>query len=241
MTHLYRFHVPPETGRDATLALPAQEAHHALHVVRVRAGDPVVLFDGRGRELHGTVCRTTRHEVYVAIEDERRCPQPRTALTLLQARPNRDKSLETIVRRGTELGVTRFCVYRADHGARPSCLSPKWLRVAIEACKQCGRAWLPEFDVAPDLRAALEGAPETRLIATNHRDPVPLKEALAAAPRAVAVVVGPEGDFSAAELEWAHDLNGVPISLGGATYRTEVAATLAVALVQYELGELGPR
>jgi 16S rRNA (uracil1498-N3)-methyltransferase len=241
MTHLHRFYVPPETVGDSEIALPVDEAHHALHVVRVRVGDPVGLFDGCGCEVRGVVVRTTRHEVYVAPEETRRHAAPRTRLFLLQAYLNRERSVEDLIRRGTELGVTAFRFFSGEHSERAPRLNDKWRRTAIETCKQCGRAWLPEFEAVADLRAALDGPFDALLVATSEAPPVPLRQALDRKPNAVGLLVGPEGGFSTGELDLARKHGAVPVSLGPATYRSETAASLAAALILYELGELGAR
>jgi len=239
MPHVHRFYVPQESVSAAEIALPLEESHHALHVVRVQQGERVVLFDGEGTELDGEVSRATRREVFVAVRKTRRIPEPATGLTLLQAWLHQERSIEYLIRRCTELGVTRFRFFRGGHSERAPRLTPKLTRVAIEACKQCGRAWLPSFEVAPDLRAAIEGIEGGLLILTQHLDPVPLRQAVQA--REATVIIGPEGDFTPEELGAAERRGAVPISLGGATYRAEVAATLAATLILYELGEVGPR
>jgi 16S rRNA (uracil1498-N3)-methyltransferase len=220
----------------ATLAGP--EAHHALHVVRVQHEDPVILFDGMGRELKGRIADRTRHEVTVEVDEARNVQPELRALTLLQASLLRDKSIEELIRRCTEIGVGHFVFYPSERSERPPKLSDKWRRWAIESCKQCGCLWLPEFAIAPDLGTALEGSWSALLVATGDREPVPLREAVEG--DTVGLAIGPEGDFTSEELDVAKAHNARPISLGPATFRSEVAATVACALVRYELGCLGP-
>ena len=239
MPHVYRFHIPPDSDANCEIALPTEEAHHALHVVRARPGDRVVLFDGHGREIHGAISRTTHRDVYVAPEEECRAPEPLVRLTLVQAWLLREKSIEYVIQHGTEIGVSHFRFFRARHSEKAPRENPKWVRHAIEACKQCGRAWLPTFDIAPDLEDAIQETQGPLLIATQHLPPVPLREALRGSPSEAALLVGPEGDFASEEIDCAQGCGAVPISLGSATYRSEVAATLAAALIQYELGALG--
>ncbi|MBN2308574.1 MAG: 16S rRNA (uracil(1498)-N(3))-methyltransferase, partial [Candidatus Hydrogenedentes bacterium] len=110
MPHVHRFfigpgHAPaPADGVGAGLVeLPPQEAHHALHVVRIRPDDAVVLFDGCGRELAGRVAEADRRRVSVAVESERQIPPPALRLTLVQAGLHREKSVEELIRRGSEV------------------------------------------------------------------------------------------------------------------------------------------
>ena len=240
MPHLHRFHVSSEELKSDTVRLPAHEAHHALRVARVRVGDTVVLFDGEGREAVGIVLPAERKEVSVSVETRREKPKPARQLTLAQAWLNREKSLEPIISRGTELGVVRFVFFKAEHSERAPRLNEKWDRLAVESCKQSGRLWLPEFELADDLRGVLAAAAGRVLIATKDGEATPLKEAIGNDGDLI-VVIGPEGDFSGAELRTALEAGAVQISLGDYTLRSEVAATLAISLIQYELGELSPQ
>ncbi len=238
MAHVFRFHILPETPFAESLALPPEEAHHALHVVRVATGDRVTLFDGHGREIDATVAQVSHREVIVDCGEERRIEKPAVRVSIMQAWLLREKSVESVIRRGTELGVARFCFFRARHSEKTPRLNPKWERLAIETCKQCGRAWLPTFEVVSDLRCAFEAAEGVSLFATSDIPPRPLRDALHG--EAASVFAGPEGDWSPEETREAQDRGVVPISLGPAVYRSEVASTLAAALVLYEWGQLGP-
>lgn len=237
MPHLHRFFVAPETDASGEVSLESREAHHALHVVRVKTGDPVILFDGRGRELVGTVSKATRRDVTVAVSEERLTPAPAKRLTLVQGWLHRERSVDDLVRRCTEVGVSKFRFFRATRSERSPKVTEKLERAAIEACKQCGRLWLPEFDTADDLENALEDAGGRILVATKGPEPQPLETAVQGDD--IALVVGPEGDLTPDELETIQALGGIPISLGPTTFRSEAAATVASALILYEWGLLG--
>jgi 16S rRNA (uracil1498-N3)-methyltransferase len=239
MPHVHRFHVPPDTPGTGEVPLPQAEAHHALHVVRVSPGDAVILFDGAGRELTGHVARTSRRDVTVSVDAERHGPRPEARLTLVQAWLHREKAVDTLIRRGTEVGVSAFLFFQAERSERGPKPSDRWVRAAVEVCKQCGRLWLPEFSVARGLAGALQDAPAPLLMATQHAEPVPLRKAVQGDD--IALLVGPEGDFTEDELELARAAGARPISLGAATYRSEAAAVLAASLILYERGALGPR
>lgn len=156
---------------------------------------------------------------------------------MAQAWLNREKSLEDLIRRGTEIGIARFHFFQAEHSERPPRRQAKWERLAIESCKQCGRLWLPEFDVSKCLATVLDDVEALRLITMKDGQATPLRELLAGA-KNVTLIVGPEGDFSEKELDFAAEKGALPLSLGPVTFRSEVAATLAGSLVLYELGEL---
>jgi 16S rRNA (uracil1498-N3)-methyltransferase len=234
MSHVHRFHIPAEALADGQVVLREAEAHHALHVVRVRKGEEIALFDGQGRELTGQVSAMDRREVVADITGERNEPRPEVELILLQAWLHRDKAVEELIKRATEIGVARFRFFRSERSERPLKQNDKWRRWAVEACKQCGRLWLPEFEIAKDLSNALDGAPDKVLLASMDLEPVPIREAVRGQ-RSLGLLIGPEGDFSDAEIEAAQSYGATPISLGRVTFRAEVAAFLASALVLYEL------
>ena len=242
MSHCYRFYVPPEGFSGGDIALPPEEAHHALHVVRVKPEDVVSLFDGSGREVEGVVIQATKREVIVAPRVERLSPKPSVQLTLLQAWLLRERSVEYVIQHGTEVGIARFCFFRARHSEKMPKADEKslekWRRIAIETCKQCGRLWLPDFAAETSFADALETAKGRLLIATQDAVPTVLRDAVAGQTE-LALAIGPEGDFAAEEVALARDRGAMPIGLGDATYRSEVAATLASALVLYECGQLG--
>jgi 16S rRNA (uracil1498-N3)-methyltransferase len=238
MPHLHRIYIPPGTPGTGRIVVGGDEAHHAMHVVRVRPGDAVALFDGCGREISGEVSAVEKREVAIQALEERVLPLPARRLTLLQGWLHRDKALDFIVQHGTELGVARFVFFRASRSERKPSQSEKWSRAAIEACKQCGRLWLPEFALAEGLEEAVRDAGAPVLLATKDLHAAPLRTALGGG--SVALMVGPEGDFTDEEVAVALECGVTPVSFGAATYRSEMAAIAGAALIQYELGELGP-
>lgn len=234
MPHTYRFHVPPENMTGPVIALPDIEAHHAAHVVRVKPGDAVEIFDGQGRECTGAIESVNRREVRVTVQNDRHVPPPSIRVTLFQSWLLREKSVEFLIQHGAEIGISRFVFFRAGHSEKTPRLNDKWNRIAIEACKQCGRSWLPTFAAYPDLATALAAEPMPLIIATPHRVPVPLRQAVQHPE--TGVIIGPEGDFTDDEIELAMAHGASTISLGAATYRSEVAAIVAATLALYELG-----
>ncbi len=238
MPHVHRFHLPELDFEAREAILDGEEARHALKVVRLRAGEPVVLFDGRGGESRGRVARLSRDHVAIEVVENRRVERASRRVTLLQAWLKRDKSIEEIIRQGTALGVSHFEFFRADRSERIPLEDDKWRRIAVETCKQCGRLWLPDFTVRTDLREVLRSRFDSLLIADMEGPGVPLARAVGEGH--VAVLIGPEGDLSREEWTLARAHGAQSISLGTTIFRSEVAAVVACTLILYEIGVLGP-
>src|ERR1700677_2864988 len=104
---MHRFYLPPEQCRDSLLRLEDREAHHALHVLRIRRGEYVVVLDGAGTELLCEVREADRRHLELAVVEKTTAPPPSSQIILLQAIP-RGKIIESIIQKATELGVARI-------------------------------------------------------------------------------------------------------------------------------------
>jgi 16S rRNA (uracil1498-N3)-methyltransferase len=150
---MHRFYLPPERCAGAALRLDGREAHHALHVLRLKRGELVAVLDGVGNEFLCAVENSSRQAVTLSVSLKNFTSPPPCSITLLQAVP-RGKIIESIIQKAVELGVRRIVplltervvTHLEDEDAGNK--RDKWRQVAIEAIKQCGAAWLPEV-VAP--------------------------------------------------------------------------------------------
>jgi 16S rRNA (uracil1498-N3)-methyltransferase len=246
---MHRFYLPPSAVRDDLLRLSDAEAHHAIHVVRVRLGERVVVMDGVGHELLCEVTGTGRHQVDLAVRQRVELPRLPFRLTLLQA-ITKAKSMDLIIQKATELGAARVVPIVSERSvARPDPDHPtrkveQWRAVAIEAIKQCGAPWLPELDapVPPAAFVAARPPCAVMLLASLQPGARHPRECLRAAreqgqmpPNDVAVWVGPEGDFTPAELQTIQSAGAQPIRLGPLVLRSETAALYCLAFLSYEL------
>lgn len=246
---MHRFFLPAAECGNVELQLTEREAHHALHVLRVRPGDRVTVLDGEGRELHCEVVAVTRHAVRLKVVRTEFAPAPLCKTTLLQAIP-KGKLFEFIVQKATELGTIRIVplltervVTHLDEKDGVHKVE-KWRQVAIEASKQCGALWLPQIEppVTPAQFLARQEPIELPLLASllgERRHPRKCFEEFHAThgriPGSAAVWIGPEGDFTLAETELILTSGAMPITLGPQVLRTETAALYCLSVVQYEL------
>src|SRR5438093_382918 len=181
--------------------LSAEEAHHCLHVLRLKVGDTLNVFDGRGREAQ---CRVGEAGKLTILQQSTTPPLP-CRITLAQAIPK--KNMELIVQKATELGVTAIVPLISERTQkRPDTAPARWREIALEACKQSGNNWLPDIQAPQPARAFLEspGRFDLKLIASLQPDSKPLKVILRnVRPASVLILIGPEGDFTPAELATA--------------------------------------
>lgn len=237
-----RFLLPPASW-DSTPALTGDEARHLSQVLRVKRGECVTVFDGCGRRATAEVLEVGRDHVALALSELVQQAPPRPAITLAQAIP-KGKNMDLIVQKAVELGVaaiqpliTRNTVVQPGDGK-----ASKWIRTALEACKQCGLDTLPAVAEPLPFDAWLAGvaAPATdlHLIASLAPGALSLRDTLRenAPPAAVTLLVGPEGDFSEAETAAAIARGFLPVTLGPIVLRVETAALAALAALRYEYG-----
>jgi len=246
---MHRFYVAPDQSAAARVTLCPRETHHALHVLRVRAGESVELLDGRGHILEAQVVRTGRREVELQVCNRYRVAAPGRRLALVVAL-TKGAAFEDILQRATELGVAelhpvvaRRSVVRLEERDRPARLE-KWHWTMVDALKQCGGAWLPEVTWPEPLESwlarargwewqvygALIGARGT-LRARIHAY---RQDHGGRLPRTIAAYVGPEGDFTVEERAALEQAGVEPVSLGSRVLRSATAAMYLASVFHYE-------
>jgi 16S rRNA (uracil1498-N3)-methyltransferase len=213
--------------------LTAKEAHHATHVLRLKAGDTITVFDGNGREA---LCRFGERG-QLTILQQSDSPSLPCRITLAQAVPK--KNMDLIVQKATELGVAGIVPLISERTIkRPGGSPERWREIALEACKQSGNNWLPVIHEPQPAQKflAVPGEFELKLIASLQTDAKPLKLILRDPhPASVLILIGPEGDFTPAELEVAASTGCRPLSLGPLVLRAETAAVYALSILHHEL------
>ena len=246
---MHRFHLHPDACRGDTLTLTDVEAHHALHVLRVRLGEAVAVLDGEGGVFECAVAALDRRCVSLAVRQRRTEPRPDHQITLVQA-VTKTRSMEWIVQKGTELGLRRLVPVLTERsvpqfpGAEAARKAGRWREIAIESLKQCGTPWLPEIRNPLPLSECLSEIPHPELglvasLQTGASHPRRPLEAYRARqgclPSEIAVWIGPEGDFTEAETAAICAAGAIPITLGPLTLRAETAAVCCLAFLGYEL------
>ena len=225
--------------RAGLMELPPEEAHHAASVMRVRVGDRILLFDGRGASAPATVREVRRRLVSVETDAAGESRPPATPRLVLHVSMPKAARQHLLIEKCTELGVSAIQPLLTDRGvAKPSAgADHRWRRFAIEAAKQARQWWLPEFLAAQSLAESLDVARAGGLclIASLASAARPLGDLLldgGEPAQEVHVWIGPEGGFTPHESAMAAAAGLIEVSLGPSILRVETAAIAVCALVR---------
>ena len=248
---MHRFYISPEDWNPGALGLAGAEAHHARDVLRMRVGEKLVIFNGRGREITAEIVDLGSNEIGLRKLHEAETPPLQCRIVLGQAIP-KGKNMDLIVQKAVEIGATEIGPIISDRtivqvGSESAAQKQsKWRQIAVEAAKQCGQNWLPHVHAPRKLSelfsvVAAESF-DLQLIGSLQPGARHLKQVLAdysnehqRPPRSVLMLVGPEGDFTPAELALARRHGCQPITLGPIILRVETAAIYCLSILSYEL------
>lgn len=222
------------------VSLPDSTAHYIARVLRMQAGDALQLFDGSGQEFPGVIVEAGKKSVTVELGSGQP-GQPDSPLQVhLGQVLSRGERMDWAIQKATELGVAEItplfserCEVRLNDERAQKRLE-HWRQIAISACEQCGRSSVPlihppvtlcdwQAGVAADLKLVLH--PETRPLASHAR------------PQRLALLIGPEGGLSEAEVTAAQAAGFHAAAFGPRVLRTETAPVVALSLAQYLWGD----
>lgn len=245
----FRAFCQPPSAEPTEITLTSDESHHLVVVNRARIGDTVVAFDGRGAEWICELVGDKRTGATLKVRFKQKIKALAYEITLGQALP-KGPGMDAIVRKATEIGVARVAPLESERTQvhldeeRSDKKIEKWQTAALEAAKQCGNSFLPEVLPVQNATQFIESARgyDLKLIASLQPGAKSLKTVLAnfatangRPPKKVVWLIGPEGDFTPAEMSQAKSAGFEPITLGPLVLRCETAAVYALSVLSYEL------
>lgn len=241
------FYAPQAGSDNDIIELPKDEAHHLANVLRLKPSAIVIVVDGLGMSCRGELIEVGKSSATVRVHTRRRnFGEPAVRLTLA-AGLSAGSKFDTVVQRGTELGVKRFVPIitekskvKIEETKRARTRVTRLEKVALAAMKQCRRAYRPDIASPTAFQDYLLETDQDAVNLILHPsakgkslDETPLRPDV----KRVTVLIGPEAGFSGSEVEQAVQAGYVPVTLGSRVLRTETAGPAVCALVMQALGE----
>lgn len=245
---MYHFFVDPSVIGEGKVRITGADLNHMKNVLRMKAGEAVLISDGTGKDYNCQVEGYTEGEGILQIlsenEDSRELP---SRIWLFQGLPKSDK-MEVIIQKAVELGAagvipvaTRNAVVKLD-AKKAEAKVRRWQAIAESAAKQSKRSYIPEVGMVMSLKEAFSYIEEQNfdlcLIPYELEKGMDgIKQVLnrLAPGQQIAVFIGPEGGFDEEEIKLALEKNVIPVSLGKRILRTETAGPAILALLMMKL------
>lgn len=235
-----RFFAPPESFDNDKIILGLEETRHLRDVLRLRTGEKIQVFDGEGREFLCAVEDISKRETSLSIIEETAPAAPESDLELtLAVALLKGEKFELVVQKAVELGVTRLVplnTTRADVKLKDADKKlERWQKIALEACKQSGRAKLMRIESPVDFEKFAETADGAKVLFAERSGGSFSK---IAASKKITALVGSEGGWEDSEIEFAAARGFQIITLAGRILRAETAAIAVAAILQNNFGDL---
>ena len=234
------------TKRDLTEGLQLQleegPSRHLAGALRLQAEAEITLFNGEGGEYRSRIGSVDRKHVSVEVLEHRGLERESPLRIELGIAISRGERMDWVVQKATELGVATISPLTSERTEvklkteRAEKKYGHWQNIAISACEQCGRNGLPRINSLQTLAVWTTELAATHKFVLHHRGSVARE--LPGSANDVALLIGPEGGLSAAEIELAEQRGFIPLTLGPRVLRTETAPLAALAILQHRYGDL---
>jgi len=205
--------------------------------LRVRIGQDITLFDGCGGVAEGTVESVSKSAVAVTLSNRVQLPPPSVQIDLIQAVPKPDR-WEWVLQKAVELGATSiYPVLTERTENRATGKEERWRKILLNAAQQSEVRWLPLLKPLERFEQVMDklGSYDLVLIGSLYPGTMPLRAVSFDGKTRVALLIGPEGDFTESEVAAAIEEGAVPVSFGDQILRTETAAIFGLSVLAYEL------
>jgi 16S rRNA (uracil1498-N3)-methyltransferase len=241
---LTRVYIDEVLQAGQRLTIDGKAGNHIVRVLRLRVGDALTVFNGRGGEYSGKIDEIRRDTVQVSVlghrHEERESP---FHLTLAQG-ISRGERMDWVVQKATELGVTRIAPLLTERSVvhldekQAAKKVQHWRAIAIAACEQSGRNQVPDIDTPTTLYGLLEQRAREGTALLLLPGAAQRMADVSATAAGATVLIGPEGGLAQVEQDTALRSGFTPVRLGPRVLRTETAAVCALTLLQQKFGDL---
>ena len=239
-----RFYHPSPLELKQKIHLSNKVAHHASHVLRLRADDKIILFHNDLFDYSAVITDINKKNIKVYIDSRfENQKNPTIHLRLFQSLSSSEK-MDWIIQKSVELGVGSIIPMYSKRsniklqGSRAEKKLSHWQQVIISACEQSGRSSLPKISLPKKIEECLnqENANHLKLI-LSPKEKNNLQSINNSSVKNIDIMIGPEGGFAEEELNQAIKSNFVPIGLGPRILRTETAPLSILSILQYKYGD----
>lgn len=238
---MHRFFAKPDQFHGDAVALDADETRHLRDVLRLKPGDVVQVFDGVGNEFHCEVSTVSKKAAALLVRVRVQAASPESPLELtLAATMLKGEKYDLVVQKAVELGVQRLVpirTARTDVRSKDSTTRvARWRKIALEASKQSGRAFLMVVEDPIDFEMLLRSVEPRECILFAERDGESFPKHVST--KKLTAIVGPEGGWEDVELAAARSAGVQIVTLGDRIMRAETAAIAITAILQNRFGDL---
>ena len=234
-----RFYIDADLTIDVSLELTETVFHHWVKVLRAQVGESATLFNGQGGEYDVTLTEVAKKSATVSVNafnPANRTPKFQALLGQVMSKGDR---MDYAIQKAVELGVSEIQLLTSDRCEmrlkydRDQKKLDHWQSIAIAACEQCGLNIVPEILAPMSLEKWLDTElPNTKLVLAPNKDET---DVLADATLDLALLIGPEGGLSEAEISAANQKGFLNWCIGERVLRTETAPVVALSILNYVL------
>jgi 16S rRNA (uracil1498-N3)-methyltransferase len=243
-----RFYVPQPRIEKGMLRIEGDEVRHIRKVLRLKAGDEVVVFDGSAKEYEGTIIEEGSASVVIVVQNVL-CSKSESPLEISLAQSLlKGEKMDYLIQKATELGVNRIIPFFSSRTiplleeSRRLNRHHRWKKIAVEASKQCGRGLVPKIEPLQDYFEMVQTATQDSLrLILWEKEGARLKDVLTGSKekKKIFFVIGPEGGLTQEEVEHARREGFIPVKLGRRILRSETSSLCLLSILQYEYGDIG--
>jgi 16S rRNA (uracil1498-N3)-methyltransferase len=220
---------------DALLTLEEDDHFHCTRTLRSKPGDEIFVTDGNGKIYRSRIIEIRRNDTRCMILDENLHPKPSFAFAIAITPTKNPARLEWFVEKAVEVGISEIILYTSQRTEKKSVNEQRIKKIMLSAMKQSGNIYLPKLSILvdyPQLIQAITPKYSQIFIAHCEEKSVMLAQ-LHDQQKDAIVLIGPEGDFTTEEIQFALEKGAMPVSLGPSRLRTETAGLMSLMMLHY--------